>query len=454
MYAVIGAWLIVEAATATFLLFHRESVHIFPIDLERQVASLSINLMYAFQPYSVQLLLLTSFSWIAAPLMTLTHKRKEFSVRSRHSRLGYAVLVVSVTLSIVAIAIPYIRNPGLYGVDTRYYLDQLTSMNDVEALLKLLSADPRTLYVLLLKFFTILGGSSELAINIGSVVLAALNAYAFYLFSGEIVKDRFAGGLAAVFSALGMQTSVSLYAGIYSNWLSMFLAALAFGFYLRAVRTKNSALFFVAGLCVAIGLVAHPWSGLVYASTLLSSCVVDVVSFWWRHKRLQIAESMLALAIVLILFVGYLFLGLAGSIQDLRLFPQITSLEKLTSSLAFSMSYMVGGFMSAPIFYITALLGFSCLCLNKGASGGTRLVSLWLVTTSIALLFAEQWLQWRLIYSMPIQTLSGLGAYYASHFLFNIEEDARPALLVIFICALVLAMFNYLLRNVSFIPSI
>jgi len=118
------------------------------------------------------------------------------------------------------------------------------------------------------------------------------------------------------------------------------------------------------------------------------------------------------------------------------------------------MNYMVGGFLSAPIFYLAAVIGFQFLIWDRGASRGMKLLTFWLVTTFIPLLFVEQWVQWRLIDLMPIQILSGAGVYYLSNVAASTGQKAGKILAIIFVMAVTFALFNYLLRNVSFIPSV
>ncbi|MBO3755135.1 MAG: hypothetical protein FGF53_09745, partial [Candidatus Brockarchaeota archaeon] len=126
-YAVVSIWLLVEAGSAIFLLLHRERVYPFPLDFERKIASLSVNLMYSLQPASNWLLLALGFSWIGLPLYAWINKRKKRKPDStiESNRLGPTILLTALILSIVAISVPFIRNPEFFGVDTEYYLNRL-----------------------------------------------------------------------------------------------------------------------------------------------------------------------------------------------------------------------------------------------------------------------------------------------------------------------------------------
>jgi hypothetical protein len=117
------------------------------------------------------------------------------------------------------------------------------------------------------------------------------------------------------------------------------------------------------------------------------------------------------------------------------------------------MDYMVGGFLSMPFSLVTALVGFSGLYLDKRLSTETRLVTLWLFLTLMPVLFVESWAQWRIIYLMPIQVLSGLGIYYLCQALALPSRGERQGLMIFFLVAAVITMFNYLLRSAAFIPS-
>lgn len=456
-YGVLMPWLLVEIGSITTQVLRIVGVSSFSLQFGDKIVGLNINLMYGLQSYSVPLLFMASFSWTAIPLLLFARKRRRFPQSSiKHALLGYAILLVSVMLSVLAMAIPYTRDPGVYGVDARYYLDKLASVGDVGMLLKLFPEDPRVMYIMLLKCLTVLGVSNELAVKGGPVILIGLNACAFYILGREILRDRLAGGFIAVFSALGMQTSMSLYAGVYANWLSLFFAALAFASYLRAVRTDKMAFLALAGLFMMLCLAAHPWSGLIYSSLLISACILDSLLKMRNHTRFLVGELMLALAVVLALVAGYFYtphFDLAISILRQNLWSGSSNSGELFSTLAFTMNYMVGGFMSVPIFYVMALVGFSCLQLDKGSSSESRLLVLWLAITSIPLLFVEQWIQWRLIYLMPTQVLSGLGAYYISHAMYHAHEKLGRPLFTVYLFTIILVLFDYLLRSANFIPS-
>ena len=457
-FAAFGTFLVIELVSAEILFSQMLGFDTLSLDIERQVLETTIDLTYTFQHYSVQLLLVLAFSWTAFPLLLLPRmKTCSPATPNQVSRVARIVLLSSVLLSALAIGIRYIGDAGIYGVDTRYYLNILMATGDVETLFKLLPSDPRVTYILLLKFLTNLGASPELAINIGPVILMILNSCASYMLGNEIARNNFAGALVGMFSALGMQTSTSLYAGIYANWLGMFLAVCAFAFYLRAVRTEKPLLFTLPGLLAVSALFVHPWSGLVFSLVLIFASLLDAVFLRQRRMRFVLAITLFACAITLILTVAYLFTPYRGTLAQLQ--PvyaalQIQNAQKLTSNLAFTMDYMVGGFTSAPIIYFTGLVG--CIFLYKSwrLLLGSKLLFAWLVITSIPLLFAEQWIQWRLIYLMPIQVLSGLGVYYVSFFLISAKTRASTGLEFTLVCTVLVALVNYLLSSVKFIPGL
>ena len=132
---------------------------------------------------------------------------------------------------------------------------------------------------------------------------------------------------------------------------------------------------------------------------------------------------------------------------------RVQNTDTLLLNLAFTLNYMVGGFMSAPVFYLAGLVGFVGLYVSDKTSARLRILCTWSAATSIPLLFAEQWIEWRLIYLMPIQILAGLGVYYVSAILISSKTRACSRLVPILICVAAAAMLNYLMRNVSFIPT-
>jgi hypothetical protein len=408
--------------------------------------------MYALQNCSVLFLFTVGLSWLTIPLFIFAFEKKRFSTPScvKGKWPGRAILLASIVLSGIAIVIQYFRYPDLRGIDTMYYVNQLASAKDLAALVQLLPADPRIAYVLFLKCLTSVGASNDLSVKLGSLVLMGLNASAYYLLGKELVGDSFGGGLVALFSALGSQTAVSLYAGIYANWLSLSLAACAFAFYLRAVKSGRGVFYLAAGLFIVMCLLTHPWSGLIYSIVLAITCVLDTVTY--RRGRWHFPLA-LASAVCIIILLGCLYAPYRVSLLTLSNSFQVSNMQKLTSNLEFTMNYMVGGFLSAP-YIVFAFIGFWGLAVHKGSSTSLRLLSLWLAATFTPILFVEQWLQWRLVYLMPIQVLSGLGVYYLCCFMARISKERRLVLLTLIVCATLLTMFNYLLTSVRFIPSV
>lgn len=456
-FAAFGTFLVIELVSAEILFSQMLGFDTLSLDIERQVLETTIDLTYTFQHYSVQLLLVLAFSWTAFPLLLLPRmKTCSPATPNQVSRVARIVLLSSVLLSALAIGIRYIGDAGIYGVDTRYYLNILTATGDLETLFKLLPSDPRVTYILLLKSLTILGISPKLAINIGPIILMMLNSCAGYMLGNEIAENQFAGALVGMFSALGMQTSTSLYAGIYANWLAMFLAVCAFAFYLRAVRTENPLLFTLPALFAVASLFVHPWSGLAFSLILIFACLLDSVSLRKRGTRfvLGIVPFASTIAVILIVALFTPYRGMLSQLQPLYAVFQIQNAQKLTSNLAFTMDYMVGGFMSASIFYLTGLLGCMLLYKSRRLLTGSKLLFAWLAVTSIPLLFAEQWIQWRLIYLMPIQVLSGLGVYYVSFFLISAKTRASTGLVFTLVCTVLVALVNYLLSSVEFLPAL
>ena len=451
------SWLFIEIGSVLILFSRMVKADPLSLDLERQIVGVSIDLMYALQGYSVQLLVLFGYLWIAIAVLLLLHRRKNFTLELfKNPSLGYAIFLSSVLLSALAIGVAYVGDQGLRGVDTKYYLDRLTSVGDVGTFFRLLPYDPRLIYVLLLRGLMMIGASPNLAINTGPLVLMGLNAFASYLLGTEITQDPVAGGLVAMFSALGMQTCTSLYAGLYANWLSLFLATLAFTIYIRASTKNQNLLFLLAWVFAVAFFLAHPWSGLILTATLVCTSLLDTTILRKRGASIFFTTLLFAVPMVIVLVALYF----SGSYPDfftwmmsLPISFRVQNTDTLLLNLAFTLNYMVGGFMSAPVFYLAGLVGFVGLYVSDKSSARLRILCTWSAATSIPLLFAEQWIEWRLIYLMPIQILAGLGVYYVSAILISSKTRACSRLVPILICVAAAAMLNYLMRNVSFIPT-
>jgi len=402
-----------------------------PID-SISLLNIDLQLFYLAYPIGIYLLIIIIFAWLWVWFL-----KPIKPIELKIDKTSFFLLGFAIGLSILIAYLPYIASPAFIGVDTEWYLSALSNSFSLKALIA-----PRGLYLGILKAISTIIGINQ-SIKIGFAILGVLHALAVYLLVSYGL-NKHAGALASIFTTF--PAMISLYAGIYANWLSFSLMVLSFYFFLNAIE-KNSKMFFV--LCVfslALTALNHPWTGgiaiVIYTLMLLTFFFIKGL----KHS--------------FILFLAF-FIGLA-SILSFQAFPiALFALNALNPknvfrfplNLSYTLKFYIGGFFDTPLFYLLCLFGI--LNIPKAKKIFKLFLMIWLMVCSLLITFSSLWMVWRILYLMPFQILAGLGINWLTSFMLAYESSSKILKIAygLLISLIILIVFNYALRGIGLLLS-
>ncbi|MEM2630231.1 MAG: hypothetical protein QXU83_04765 [Candidatus Bathyarchaeia archaeon] len=443
--------LIAFLSSLSILSYCLKGFYILPVEFERKIMILNIQVFYIPYVLTEFLILALMFIWFWCPLTSLIKLKFNFEFKS-FRKLTYTPLMVSLILSAVLIELPYLTRVGFIGVDTQWYLKTLNQISSFKTLSLMFMREPRSLYLSILWFISILSFSKETAVKIGPIFLSIIHVIAVFTFIHSIIKDNFLSGLSSFFASFSFQATVGMYAGIYANWFSLSTAILSLGFLIKAVKEKFK--FIIPAIVFSIiSFLSHPWTGAIILLILIiyfsiNLTYLSIKKFKEGLKEILCVLSLLIINIALVLIAFIKPLGLTASIQtgnqllqSIKLLNAFTFLE----NFSFSLKFYVGGFFIAPIIYIIGLIAAPIIFKERIL---LKLFAAWFITSFFLLIFSDLWLKWRILYLMPFQILSCLG-YITLMKTFNKTLIFNIALTT----ALFLQLFNYTLQCMLFIPE-
>ncbi|MBS7655950.1 hypothetical protein KEJ50_05570 [Candidatus Bathyarchaeota archaeon] len=441
--------LIAFLSSLFFLFYYLKSFYILPIEFERKIINLNIQIFYVLYALTEFLILTLTFIWFWCPLTSLIKLNIEFNLIKRFT---HAPLIASLILSSVLVGLPYLTRVGFIGVDAQWYFKALNQIKNFKSLSLMFTHEPRSFYLSILWFISILTASKETAVKFGPIFLSIIHIIAVFAFIYAVTKDNFLSGLSSFLAAFSFQATVGMYAGIYANWFSLSTAVLSLAFLIKAFKEKFK--FIIPSIVFSIiSMLSHPWTGIIIFSILIVYGLINlgysaIKKFKERLKEVLCVLSLIAVNIALIAIAFIKSSGLsislqAGSqiLQSIKLSNAFTFLE----NFRFSLKFYVGGFFIAPIIYLIGLTAAPIIFKEKIL---LKLFASWFIVTFFLLVFSDLWLKWRILYLMPFQILSCLGYIY----LMKIFNKAL-LLKITLTTALFLQLFNYTLQCMLFIPE-
>lgn len=442
---------------------------------------IDLQLFNVLYPLSSWLFLLFLGSWIWTPILkkivpripalkkTLEKIRegKPSPLQNMNSKLNLngktltLCLIVSLALSIVVAYYPFARLPTstLVGVDAVRYYGWLNKMMQKGPLIAF--DGDRPFFNLLMYSVKIVSASPpELVIRIMPMILAACLGLAVYWFVKTGTKNKNAAVLSSLFSALGFQTTIGIFAYIVANWLAIIEAFVLLTLLMKSLE-KHSWKFALASTAVGTALLlTHP-----YTWNIIMIIIVCYLAWAFlkrkKEKKSEVLPPALVLTVNLIFYLIYSVapfgngIGAAerGVSNIVASNISISNLFSLQGNLASMVQTMVGGLLGNPLLIILAVAGV--LSIMDFTKRFNRIMLLWIVIPSLTLLTVSPDLYHRSIYLIPIQILAAIGLLWIfgkfkekmgrlneNEFLFNILEILIVALVVLF-------LFNYALRSVD-----
>gem|GEM_PF-2408931 len=435
--------------SSLFLLLHLKHIYPLPVELEGKIAILNIQVFYALYPLNTFFLLLLSILWIYAPLTSFLKLNVEFNFFNRFKLFP---LIASLILSVVLIELPYLTRVVFIGVDAQWYFKTLNQIKNPKTILSMFTYEPRSFYLTILWFTTLLGFSKETAVKIGPAILSIIHTIAVFAFIYVITKNKFLSGLSSLFAIFSFQAIVGMYAGIYANWLSLSTAILSLTFLIKAI--KKNLKFIIPSICLLIiSNISHPWFAAINFLILILYALISLIYSAMKKFKEGLREflcilSLITVNVTLIVFAFIKHLRLMDAIQINQILQSIKLLNVFSffENLDFALKFYVGGFFITPLIYLLGLASTPLIFKNKILF---KLFTAWFITTLLLLIFSDLWLKWRILYLMPFQILSGLGYIVIMKNLHKTSLTFKT----LFSTAIFLQLFNYTLQCLLFIPE-
>jgi len=440
--------LILLAVEAASLSYYVSIVIGSPLPLLGRFASVDQGIFYSFHVITPLLIIFFLYSWLLKPYLTQYVKSLRATVGSPapstveprgnndsrpllpQSLRSWHVLLISLCIGAALALIPYLPtlNPQsvLVGVDpvTRYYphLTAIaTSQDQISAVFKI--GDDRPLMYLSM-WLLAKNTSIDFTVRIMPLICAVTYIAATYLLAKEMWGNKPLVVTATFFAVFSFTTTVGIFSGLYSNWIALSLILVSV---VLLHRTQRSLAYFPILLILYISALAvHPWAWAVYtgalAVDLLLCCFITALMPEARPKlKKEVAAIALLLSTSFIVVVALFTLwgaGAPGSLQAnltsytsqaLGLFsgsgPSLFSHQWWETTFFSVYNYAGGALVNIP-FLMISLIGGLKMKLNTQLE---RILLSWLVVGSLLFTVPIQWLQYRVLYDIPIQLYAALG---------------------------------------------
>ena len=466
------------------------------IHLETEIS----NIAYPATPY---LMLLSLYSWALMPMAKKLRERiaKSKTLRRTGLKCNSSIEVESPTFTrryaegglhrirlariksflIVGCAImvggflvlsPYISQSRFVGVDTHTYNTLLSKMTDPEDARKIILEDevagPKAMYFLLLYLIKTLTGLSAMAVvKVAVVVPSSLLAISAYLLVRYGSRNDSLATLSSLLAVLSFNTTVSMFAGIYANWLALSFMMLSFALLIKA-STQNSRKILIASIVTSsLVLLTHVLSSIVFMAVLCFYSATSLLALHFWKKAETRRDFLFSLSILLANGVFTLFLLGLSNLFSINLSAKLAvwyvshspilgadSLSRFSQHLTLTLTEYVAGFLANPLIYFLAIVGALRGSYRRSFE---RLLHSWLMPTSIVIPLITSLDQWRILYSMPFQILAALGIFQltkrAGLLLPNEASRERETISKLFkgslLCLIILSLFNYTARSIN-----
>lgn len=284
----------------------------------------------------------------------------------------YAILGVGIILRLISL------NQSLW-------LDEATSamvarMSITDIFTKFLPGDFHPpFYYVFLHFWTVLFGTSEIALRAPSVIAGILTIYIVYLIGRELQVEK-VGIIAAILTATsGLHIYYSQEARMYS--LATLFVALSILFFTKTLHARRVGDFINFGLFLSLSFLTDYLPILIIPVFWLAAAVSRKNSNWWK----KLVVSHIILFITALLWVPTLLkqINLGFSIQTVSpLWYQILGLTTLKNLALIPTKFILGRIsFDDKLFYgmvMTLLSGLIGWVLFKAAKA-PRLIWIWLI---------------------------------------------------------------------------
>lgn len=432
---------------------------------------------------SPALMLTMLFSWV--PLLPFLLRRRHCTGSKPSTSPGreristemissFVLLGIAIVVGVFVAVSPYLTHRGLLGVDTPSYYGPLASMKTFGDVAYVFGVDWHPLYLVLLYFIKIITGWDDIQVIIaGPGLLAALFALANYLLAREVTASYLASGIAALFAASWLHTTIGLFAGIYANWLAMVFVVFFLYCLVRTLRDGGKLSVIGAIAFAYVTTLSHVWTwAVLIASFWLGSGLLGLDYLHGRGTQRGHGAFKRLAAILIVVTLPPLVLSLTlpgfnsilfspgNTVYGIAEGMQLGRINQTWFLISFTLTKYVGGLLTYPLAIVLALAGTFFVVKRSPRTSGLLLG--WLIVTSIATVMLDSWYQWRVLYVIPFEvfaayavtgilgTLDSIGN--RSHIAMGSPVFLVKTLKVLVVALMILDSVNYAMMAAANLP--
>jgi hypothetical protein len=350
----------------------------------------------------------------------------------------YLVLVGSLALGIAIGLYPYMMADvdGVLGVDSRYYIENLRSMNsinDVVPFLHSLEQGRAVFFLVLFAVKSLTGLSADWVVRLMPALLSSLLSLSTFLLAREGTGRSSVAALAALLSVVSAQTALGMSAGIINNWFALSIANFVFALIVRSVTSRSRLVAVGAAMSSVILLASYAflWVAFIAEVVLVLFASIGILSGADRHERKRevgilaatLSGSILFPASLLIVtapLLGYNVQGIDPTVWFTQAWSYLAQVQpQLIGSVpgVFEEAFdFAGNRIDLPFMTLLSVVGlldcrFQRPSFNRIMAAMVLVPFLMTVVISVssASSYTPMWLTWRGLYIIPLYLTGALG---------------------------------------------
>lgn len=414
------------------------------------VALLTLDLFYVFSYAAPLVVLAVLFFGVLRPLVRMGFgwassgfliERKEMTSRER------GILVFSLLIGVFAAVYPWLPavNPESipFGVDIHYYLEWVGDVEGDWSRLFDVAGGSRPLMILLIMAFERLTGFDTVqAVWFMPVVLVPLMVLGVFFLAWQLFESSEVAVWSAFFTATGIQVSVGMYSYFLTNFLALALVSFSLGLFFKSFRDHSYPCLLLASFFGGLALFTHPWTFDQYFGPLLFVAFF----FYYARRRVGVDGRGYRFLVLFLASLGFLefvrvafFGGMSGLGATQTVVESVLMYEGFWDGSIFFFRYYYGGFTSYALLFVLVLVGLFHLPEDEASSLYFRFL---LGLTGLVFLFVGGPLKSRLVYNLPLGVFASLGMSVVS------SRSRSPAVFQFFLVSSSLSYVFMCLANV------
>ncbi len=438
---------------------------------------IDLHFFNVFYPLVPCLFIALLLSWLWIPLtkkvinnvkaLKTTFNWEQLSINFSFVRLNTKTLILCLLvifgIGVFVSCYPLLTTSGfsLVGSDSAIYYIWMEDMSEKGPWIALQTDRPLSN---LLMFFIqhSFALSSDTIVKVMPVICCVTLSLAVFWFVRVGLNNDVLALASALFTVLGFQTTVGIYAYSVSNWLALTWAFIFFGLILKSSKNNSWAYVITAAFFGVALLFTHPYTWDVIIGVLFAYLLWELLTILktpGNNGYKHIFQLFFVLILNFAAYGLYSILPFGKSVTSGVSFAgrnlALPNIMNLPEGLKTIVEMWVGGVYANSLLILLAIMGMFAIILF--ASKFNRLMLLWVAVPSLALFFvSEDYLLYRLLYVIPVQILAVLGIFWV----FEVVEKkyilknnkVYLACKVVGLLLIFLIMLNYSLRSVEGAP--